>query len=171
MTKKAKPQKKTLEREDKENILLKEIRGLQRQLDASGGAMYSAKDNKGKAANVAWALFSTFIRRRDMKEQKGTCYTCGKSFDTWKDSQAGHYLSRSMKATLFDERQVKSQCAQCNNPSMGAGRPREFAYRLVLEYGADILTDLKKKSMQDTKVDFYFWYDNAKVFAKKLDEM
>ncbi len=67
---------------------------------------------------LTWKAFSRYIRVRDSIRTTGTlsrvkCFTCGEELDT-AASQAGHIVSRSYSAALYNERVVFAQCIHCN---------------------------------------------------------
>ena len=65
----------------------------------------SIKKLRDKADNV----FSHFIRERD----SNICFTCKKQLDP-KESQCGHFMSRSHLNTRFSEENCHCQCVACN---------------------------------------------------------
>ena len=86
----------------------------------------------------AWTAFSKWIRNRD----GNTCFTCGK-YASGRSLHAGHFVSRRHNNTLFDENNVRSQCAYCN--LYLAGNVPEYALRLEkIEKG--LVEKLVKKS-------------------------
>ena len=111
-----------------------------------------------------WPIFSLFIRFRDTDENGyGKCFTCG-LIKHWKDSQAGHYISRKNHSTKYNEVGVRNQCGGCNAPYIGGGRPEEFAKGLDELFGEGTATKLKIASKQtckraqfeyDTMADYY----------------
>lgn len=94
----------------------------------------TVKNLKKKADSA----FSIYIRKRD----RGKCYTCGKVAH-WKEMQASHFVSRNHNNTRYDEDNVKCACYQCN--VMFDGNKDVFAFRLVQDYGQNILQELQDK--------------------------
>jgi hypothetical protein len=81
--------------------------------------------------------FHKYIRLRDTDEDGyGKCYTCDVSLE-YKKTQAGHFINRSLKSTRWDERNVKIQCARCNN--WMEGRQFEFSLKLGMKLSKDLL--------------------------------
>ncbi len=89
------------------------------------------KTKKPKAPSLSslkekvWQEFSLFIRLRDAKrfeelfpESHNTveCVTCKKPYPATGVgcAQAGHFIPGRKNAYLFDERQVRAQCYNCN---------------------------------------------------------
>ena len=67
---------------------------------------------------VLWTIFSRYIRKRDFIKYDGRCVSCPAVLDSWKDGDAGHYISvsRGNLQTCFDPKNVALQCKRCNNP-------------------------------------------------------
>ena len=76
----------------------------------------------------AWVVFSKWIKKRD----NHTCFTCDKRV-VGMGMHAGHFVSRTHNATLFDEINTNAQCAACN--LWKYGNPGEYARRLIEKYG------------------------------------
>jgi|SRR3954451_3335822 len=88
------------------------------------------KESISTLKKKAWAVFSKWIRNRD----NYTCFTCGK-YDENRGHfmHAGHYISRSHNATLFDEENVHAQCYYCNVRERG--NVAEYTPRLMQKLG------------------------------------
>ena len=78
-----------------------------------------------KVKKATWDLFSKYIRLRDHKAQgepylmevrAANCVTCHKMYpiEGKGSMQAGHFIPGRKNAYLFDEKQVNSQCYNCN---------------------------------------------------------
>jgi hypothetical protein len=85
---------------------------------------------------VYWSLLSEYIRRRDFYKY-GTCVTTGTKFNTWKDSQAGHYAPAGDCGfnLLFDKRNIHGESAKSNNPFFSPGKLIPYRAELVRRYG------------------------------------
>lgn len=72
------------------------------------------KPSRSKLVKKLDAIFSQYIRLREI-DNSGftTCFTCGKK-DHWKKLQNGHFQSRRHYATRWDERNCQVQCVGCN---------------------------------------------------------
>ena len=91
-----------------------------------------------------WKEFSLFIRLRDSDADGfGNCITCKKKA-YYKESHAGHFISRRHKATKFDEKNVHLQCVACN--TYNAGRQYEYSIELDRRYGKGTAEELLQKS-------------------------
>jgi hypothetical protein len=98
------------------------------------------KESISTLKKKVWTVFSKWIRERD----NYTCYTCGKKYTEGGEYEgnvsrssihAGHFISRRMNATFFDEMNVHAQCMFCNMWDYGAAGP--YAEKLIAEYGID----------------------------------
>jgi len=101
-------------------------------------------------------IFSEYIRLKDAKDGIVRCYTCG-AFKHWKEVDAGHYISRTHKATRWDKRNVHVQCKKCNS-TMDWGRKGnldEYALRLLKDYGQEVLETLNRAKWIPTKIDAF----------------
>lgn len=93
-------------------------------------------------------IFSIFIRERD----KHICYTSGKWLDP-KESQCGHYISRSYLALRYDERNCHCQSVAEN--IFKKGNLPVYALKLEAQYGQGILQELesiKLNNVGDTRI-------------------
>lgn len=72
---------------------------------------------------IAWPLFARLVKFR-ARDEDGlcTCVSCGKRLP-WDDPylHAGHFRSRSHKATLYLVANVHPQCSVCNSPQLRFG--------------------------------------------------
>lgn len=57
-------------------------------------------------------VFGHYIRRRDAIHY-GVCVTCNEQYD-FLTLQCGHFMSRSSRATRWDEQNCSGQCSVCN---------------------------------------------------------
>jgi hypothetical protein len=87
----------------------------------------------------AWKVFSKWIRERD----KYVCYTCGKDLKGSPALHAGHFISRRVGATMFDEMNVHAQCMYCNMYNYGS--TGAYAERLIADYGVETFQALLKR--------------------------
>lgn len=107
---------------------------------------------------VYWHVLSQYIRMRDFFTY-GTCISCGKKFNTWKDSQAGHYAPAGNCGfgLVFDKRNIHGECPPCNNPVFSSGKLIPYRTNLVKRYGEEWVKQLD----EDYK---------AKRFAKEWNQ-
>lgn len=91
-----------------------------------------------KLKRKADKLFSIFIRNRDT-----SCFTCDATLP-YERRQAGHWISRTVGATRYDDRNVNTQCVRCNIWKYGNGA--EYADRIVKRYGQSVFDELIRKS-------------------------
>lgn len=87
-------------------------------------------------------IFSLYIRKRyATPDGMVRCVTCGK-YDHWKETDAGHYISRQYLSTRYDERNVHVQCKSCNR--FHEGMKDEYTLFLLKTYGVGILEELNR---------------------------
>jgi len=101
-----------------------------------------SKSPISKLKKEAWRVFSLFIRARD----KYICFTCDKDLKGSRTLHAGHFISRRVNATLFDEINVAAQCMYCNLYNYGASG--EFARRLIKKYGQKEFNNLLERGRE-----------------------
>lgn len=103
---------------------------------------------RGELDATLWKWFSEYIRRSHANHAGYVqCYTCDKYLH-WKESHAGHFISRGKLPTKYDERNVKPQCPHCNNPAYGAGESGRFAIHIDKDYGygtAELISNLSRQ--------------------------
>jgi hypothetical protein len=84
-------------------------------------------------------------RRRSAADRNGIvrCATCGK-IGEWKDFDLGHYVTRAVKATRWDDANTAPQCAKCNRYMGGLQHlMREY---LVKAYGQAMVESVEARS-------------------------
>lgn len=91
-----------------------------------------------------WTVFSEYIRKRDFKKY-GTCVTCGKRFNRWQDSQAGHFAPAGNCgfALLFSEDNVHAECAYDN--AFNKGHLIQYKTNLEKRYGKKFVKGLEER--------------------------
>jgi len=96
-----------------------------------------------RAEARAWDAFSKMIRARDDIGGCFRCPTCGRTLPI-EQADAGHYITRARKSTMFDEMNVHAQCRHCNRFQEG----NHFIYRrwLVNQYGAEKVEALERRA-------------------------
>ena len=76
--------------------------------------MPSKKPSRSKIVKKLDAIFSQYIRLKEVDDLgNATCFTCGKK-DHWKKLQNGHFQSRKHYATRWSEKNCQVQCPKCN---------------------------------------------------------
>ena len=88
------------------------------------------------------AVFSKYIRHRDCPDGVGYCITCGAKI-TPTTCDAGHYISRRVTATRWNEMNVNAQCVTCNRLNYGA--TSVYRRALVKRYGEDAVLRLEER--------------------------
>ena len=115
-------------------------------------------------------VFQMCIRYRD----NFTCITCGKKFPRGERTHfhAGHYISRGVYATRWDETNVAGQCQSCNLKQSLADVEviHRYEQELKLRYGSDVIDRLFAKKHAPFKLNRAWLEDNIKLYQEALDE-
>lgn len=116
---------------------------------------------------LAWTEFSKYIRARD----KYTCYTCLKDYsgNITRSLHAGHFISRRMNSTLFDEMNVHAQCMFCNMYNYGS--TGAYAERLIKDYGMEEFQKLLKRGRESKQFTREELKEIANTYKQKLLEL
>lgn len=113
-------------------------------------------------------VFQTFIRYRD----DFTCITCGKKYPRGERTQlhAGHFVSRGVYATRWDEENVNAQCAGCNLKQSIGDVEVIHRYEVALDwkYGRGTVTRLLEKKHETFKPSRIWLEDNIKLYSDAL---
>jgi hypothetical protein len=112
------------------------------------------KKTLSKSKKDTWKVFSRYIRLRDCLRTTNTlylgrCVSCGRVVK-YNECDAGHYISRSVTATLFDERNVNLQCKNCNGFPDGMTF-ENYRKELIKRYGDGIIIELEEKAKENKK--------------------
>lgn len=114
-------------------------------------------------------VFQMYVRYRD----NFTCITCGKKFPTGERQQchAGHFISRKIYSTRWDERNVNCQCASCNLKQSLADVEviHKYEYQLKAKYGNGIIDELLEKKHEIFKLNRNWLEDQINYFKGKLN--
>jgi len=110
---------------------------------------------------------------RDALKTTGTlthvkCITCGKLLSIG-FCDAGHFVSRRYNATLFDERNVNTQCRYCNR--FLDGNLLEYRRQLIKLYGEGIDTELEDKATEITKISIEDLTNIEKEYKMKVENL
>ena len=132
----------------------KKKKGNEKELEALYGFKMTYWRYKG-LKGIYWNLLSQYVRRRDFIKY-GTCISCGRKFDSWHESQAGHYAPAGNCgfALLFDPLNINAECPACNNPRISPGKLIPYRANLVKRYGEEAVKKLdaryqKKEMMKE----------------------
>lgn len=126
-----------------------------------------------KAKQKAWDVFSKYIRLSNSYklspggERVCECYTCGARKE-WKFMQAGHYIAGHRAINMFNEINVKPQCALCN--IYKHGDPITYREHLVKDYGEDIVEELEAHRNDIKQWKVYELEELYKKYKAKLTE-
>jgi hypothetical protein len=125
----------------------------------------------------AWGRFSQYIRLRDYANQvdpepyEAPCISCGRKYPIAGVGclQAGHFITRTRGAILFDERNVHAQCYNCNHTLKGNWD--KYYDAMKQRYGQETIDELLEKRFDDSgfnPVVLEQYYDD---FTTKLSEL
>jgi hypothetical protein len=109
--------------------------------------------------------FSIFIRQRDSDENGwGRCITCG-AIKNWKESDNGHFISRAVYATRWNEQNCALQCKRCNG--FRGGEQHIFSKEIDRKYGEGTADKLQMKRSFSYKLDRF----ELQVLIEKYKEI
>lgn len=111
--------------------------------------------------------FSVYIRGKHAVNGYCACITCKKINDI-EHTDAGHYISRKIKATRWDERNVWPQCRYCNR--FLEGQKHLFRAALVEKLGQDEVEKLEADSRATVKLDRSWLIDRIKFYRARRGE-
>lgn len=146
------------------------MKNLKTTSKKSSAKAKSQKISTSKLKKKADELFSRYIRLKNSKNGKTTCYTC-KAVADWKEHQCGHFVSRVHLSTRWDEDNARVQCFACN--IWRKGNYDEFSRNLVKEMGPSILDELnaRKNAIKSMKrYDYELLIDDLKEKIANLDK-
>lgn len=118
-------------------------------------------------------IFQKYIRYRD----NFTCCCCGffidpNSKDAIKLMHAGHFLSRTIKPLLMDEKNVNAQCRNCNAQQDWLGVDPRYCSYMIKKYGVEVFDYLYNKKIQNWQEPTYEqWVELKKYWQNKLEEI
>ena len=97
-------------------------------------------------------IFSLFIRLRDA-DNKGVvrCITCNRATNWKHNTDCGHYVSRAIYSTRWDEKNCAGQCKPCNG--FKEGEKEKFGEEINKRYGAGTKEMLKIKKNNKFKLE------------------
>lgn len=116
-----------------------------------------------------WSEFGKYIRLRDSRGgEVGLCISCGR-MSHYKESDAGHYISRKHKATKYNELNVNLQCKYCNRHLKG--NIIKYRINLVKKYGHLIVEDLEEKMDDQNPLDRGIMFDMTEFYKEEVRKM
>lgn len=112
-------------------------------------------------------IFSIFIRLRNADANGMVqCFTSGKIMH-WRESQAGHFVSRRHLATRWDEINVQVQSVKEN--VFNQGNAPEFSKRLAEKYGQKAVDLLLIKKHNKCKMGKFEYQILISDYKKKVE--
>ena len=133
----------------------------------------SSKRSKKKSLQTKlWKLVSQYIRTRDTYEKGdnriGQCFTCGTIKD-YRELDAGHFIPKTSKRFMYDERNIHAQCQKCNR--FQSGNIHEYFVAMEKKYGRDIVNELLESKGQIHKFTDQDLEDLIQEYIDKLDNI
>ena len=112
-----------------------------------------------------WKVFSLSHRLQEADHTGMVrCYTCGKIIH-YQKSDLGHYISRALMSTKYDEDNVRIQCWECNR--FKGGQTVNFREELVDEIGVRKVKALEKRRHKPFSPD-ELWFRNMIAKHKEI---
>lgn len=103
-------------------------------------------------------LFSKYIRKRNSIDGYNMCFTCGR-VERIENLDCGHFISRKVMATRFNEINCQPQCKRCNQ--FLNGNLKVFEENLIEVYGQEKIDELKSLKNKIVKnIDIGQLYDS-----------
>jgi Bacteriophage Lambda NinG protein len=134
-----------------------------------------AKSDQQKLKEKLDEVFSEYIRLRD-SDHYGycSCIICG-ARHFWKSGMRGinngHFMSRSLLATRFDEDNCHAQCNGCNGRIDQKLMMRDFEFALVDKIGEERIKAIKVRSKETMKVDSLWYQEKIQYYKNKVAEL
>jgi hypothetical protein len=122
--------------------------------------------NKALAKAKADRYFSEYIRERDSVGGVAVCCTCGKRVSEF---DCGHFISRRMEATRYDEENAHAQCLGCNR--FQHGRQYEHGLHVDRVHGEGTAGKVHIKSRMLCKRKQADYERIAEEFKKKIEDL
>ena len=95
-----------------------------------------------KCINQVAAQFQKLVRLSAIESDgKLTCCSCGKRDYPGTHFDAGHWIGRSSKNTIFDKRNCHPQCVRCNRFGVGAVK-QGYEDFMRKRYGQEVMDEL-----------------------------
>ena len=114
-------------------------------------------------------IFSEFIRLRDSDENGYIrCISCN-SIHKWKESDAGHYVNRSIMSLRYDEKNVNAQCRHCNR--FQEGNMIGYNHGLIDKHGDSVISYLNIKRFNFCKMGDVEYNSLIKYYQRKVKEL
>lgn len=148
----------------------KKLKGTTKPKKPAKRAYISAQSKSYRSTQIRKAdrIFSLYIRLRYAVNFYVMCVTCGRK-DHYKKMQNGHYISRRVMATRFDEINCNVQCDYCNETLHG--NLKKYKEYLERTYGKSVIPMLQLKVRNTPKLQTYQIQEIIDEYTKKVDEL
>lgn len=138
-------------------------------IDLSKKAQVEKAYSRKSLHNTTWKLMSFWTRLSswDPVKKAYVCFTCGRTYPSYKKMQTGHLIhtANSYSRLDFEQRAIKPQCYYCNIQLYG--NTLEFEDRVKEIYGPEVIDELKAMKKQKWDVwtpDTYYAIQDALSF-------
>lgn len=132
-----------------------------------------AKSPQQKAKLKLDEVFSLYIRLRDSNDDGNVkCISCSFVGFWYKDKiQNGHYISRGILKTRFNEQNCNGQCASCN--LWKSKNEMQFCYRegLIDKIGSDDVEKLEASRHDIMKVDIHWYNEKIEYYKNEVKRL
>ena len=126
-------------------------------------------DSVSKLRDKLDTVFSKFIRLRDTdKHGVGYCIDCNERV-IWKHLQCGHFMSRRIMSTRWDEQNCHAQKDGCNG--FEGGRQYEYGRALDVRHGVGTHEAVYMRSRKDKKWTSIELKELIEHYAEKVKEL
>lgn len=126
------------------------------------------------AQKKLWTVVSETYRKADCEEFGSFCPVCGLYFDSWKDSQLGHWLRYSTCNAWFkyERKNLMALCRGCNIKD-DAVVLRRMGKELQRRYGKDVLTwiEMENQRHRGEKVEEWMCVDYSLTVCPALPQI
>ena len=131
----------------------------------------------GKCVKDTAKQFQKMIRV-EARESDGmvTCCSCNKRLELGMDVDAGHWIGRSKRAVIFDERNCHPQCVNCNQFDNDGTAKVKYNVFMIDRYGQNVVDELvrlgntdksyTREELAELREDFM---DRIKAAERRLD--
>ncbi len=122
-----------------------------------------------RAKAAADKAFSLYVRLRDAGDNGIVeCCTCGKCLP-WRESQCGHFVTRTHLSVRWDERNAHAQCGKCNKWEGGNQFRHGKLIDVLYGYGtADKIIEIGNKIIKRSAEDLR---EIAEDYTRQAEEL
>lgn len=112
-------------------------------------------------------IFSEYIRRSAANFSGYVdCVSCGRTLPWNRGIDAGHFVSRKVLKTRYDERNVHPQCKGCNG--FKSGNMINYYQWMESNYSKEVIDELNYYEQHDEKLQVQDYIDIIEKYKNKL---